>query len=143
MTGFLGEAAMESYLGVPVLDRDRQGRIAVGKSMSFVGADLARGTGLDIGVKSSEFPNFPVVKKNVRRPQVICFKIGERDYYVGGYASMKVQRENCESRLILDDHLRNKRLSNGQLEKSGFFGFQKLLPFNSIDELRLLYHKYH
>lgn len=142
MTGFLGEAAMETYLGVPVLDRDSKGRIAVGNSKTFAGADLAK-QGLDIGVKSSEFPNFPVIKRSVRRPQVICLKIGERDYYVGGYASMNVQRGHIDSRIVLDDYLRNKRLYNNQLEKTGFYGFPKLIPFSSIEELRGIYHKYH
>jgi hypothetical protein len=143
MTGFLGEAAMESFLGVPVLDRNAQGRIAVGDSMNFVGADLAKGTGLDIGIKSSERPNFPTPKRNVRRPQVICLKVGRKQYYMAGYASMKCQRECMDSRYILNDNLRNKRLYNGQIEKSAFWGFHRLRPFKTVEGLKALYYKHH
>ena len=143
LSGFLGEAVMESFLGVPVLDRDESGRIAVGDSKKFATADLAKGTGLDIGVKSSAAPNFPTPRRNVRRPQVICMRTGIRSFYVGGYASMKTQRSFMMSALVLNDNLRNKRLNNGQLEKAAFFGFHELIQFRSLDELREIYYKHH
>ena len=141
LTGFLGEAVMESFLGVPVLDRDKDGRIAVGDSKVFRGADLAKGTGLDVGIKTAEVPKFHTAKRNVRRPQVLCFRVSDREFYVGGYASIKVQRECFESRYVLNDNLRNKRIWNGQIEKSAFWGLHRIKQFRNLEDLKRIYYE--
>lgn len=140
LTGFLGEAAVEMLLGIPVLDRDKDGRIAVRSSRRFRDPDLAK-TGLDVGVKTVEWGKFPVIKRNVRRPQMVGFKMSDRTFLVGGYATMKVLRECQSSLYILDENLRNKRTYNGQIEKIAFWGFHRLQRIASIDDLKKAYYK--
>lgn len=140
LTGFLGEACMEILLGVSVLDRDKDGRIAVGESHSFKNADLSN-TGMDIGIKTVEYMKFPVVKRNVRRAQVINFMMDNRTFLVGGYASIRTLRDFQKSELILNDNLRNKRLRNGQIEKIAFWGLHQLVPITDLESLRTVYYK--
>ncbi len=139
-TGFLGEAAIEILLGIPVLDRDKDGKIEVKDSRKFRGADLVK-TGLDVGVKTVEWGKFPVIKRNVRRPQMIGFKIADRTFLVGSFATMKVLRECQSSLYIIDENLRNKRTYNGQIEKIAFWGFHRLQRVASIDDLKKAYHR--
>jgi hypothetical protein len=140
LTGFLGEACMEELLGVPVLDRDSSGRILVGESYTFRKADLSS-TGLDVGIKTVEWGKFPVIKRNVKRAQVINFMIGERTFLAGGYASMPILRHYQKSDFILNKNLRNKRLNNGQLEKIAFWGLHQLVPITDLESLRTVYYK--
>lgn len=139
-TGFLGEAAIEVLLDTPVLDRDRDGKLLVRDSRDFHTSDLCT-TGLDVGVKTVEWGKFPVVKRNVRRPQMISFRTGKRSFLVGGFASMKVLREHQTSVYVLNEALRNKRMNNGQIEKTCFWGFHQLIQIRSLKELRDAYYK--
>ena len=139
LTGFLGEAAVEVLLGTPVLDRGPDGRIVVEDSRKFHAADLSK-TGLDVGVKTVEWGKFPVVKRNVKRPQMIGFKMDERTFLIGGYASMKVLREHQSSVYVINDNLRNKRTWDGQIEKISFWGFHKLQQVRSLEDLRKHYY---
>jgi len=140
MAGFLGEAAIETLFGIPVLDRDKDGKLSVKSSYSFKTADLSA-SGLDVGVKTVEWGKFPVIKRTVRRPQMISFKVGSRTFLVGGYASMKVLRDFQSSIYILNEALRNKRKNDGQLEKVCFYGFHKLVQIHDLDTLRSSYYK--
>ena len=139
-TGFLGEAAIEVLLDTPVLDRDKAGRLLVRDSRDFYTSDLCT-TGLDVGVKTVEWGKFPVIKRNVRRPQMINFRIDAKTFLVGGFASMKVLREHQTSLYILNEALRNKRMNNGQIEKTSFWGFHQLQQVRSLKELREAYYK--
>ena len=140
LTGFLGEAAIEVLLDTPVLDRDRDGRLLVRDSRDFYTSDLCT-TGLDVGVKTVEWGKFPVIKRNVRRPQMINFRIDALTFLVGGFASMKVLREHQTSVYVINEALRNKRMNNGQIEKTCFWGFHQLQQVRSLKELRDAYYK--
>lgn len=139
-TGFLGEAAIEVLLDTPVLDRDGAGRLLVRDSRDFYTSDLCT-TGLDVGVKTVEWGKFPIIKRNVRRPQMISFRMDAQTFLVGGYASMKVLREHQTSVYVLNEALRNKRMNNGQIEKTSFWGFHQLVQVRSLKELRNAYYK--
>jgi hypothetical protein len=139
-TGFGGEGADEILFRVPILDRDEKGRLVVGKSTKF-GADFSK-VGLDIGIKTCDRPNFPVVKTKVRRPQVINIKVEDNLFLVGGFASMKTLRDFQSSNYIKNDNLRNKTNRDGSIAKRAFYGLHDLKSVYTFEELKNLYNKY-
>lgn len=140
LTGFMGEAAIEALLGIPVLDRDDNGRLIVRDSRSFKTADLCK-AGFNVGVKTVEWGKFPTIKRNVRRPQLVGFKLDDRTFLVGGFASMKTMRMFQSSSYVINENLRNKRTHDGQIEKTAFWGFHKLLKIRDLEGLKEIYYK--
>lgn len=126
-TGLLGEAALEEYFGIDIIDH------SVGSSNAYNSADL-RKIGLDIGVKTVEVWKFPIVHKHPIRPELICVKRKENEVIFFGYASKNVLARYQTDRFILDRQLKQRGT------KSAFYGFSQLIPIDSLEKLKEVYH---
>lgn len=122
-TGTLGEAAVEELLGVELIDW------SIGQSAIYNEGDLKK-FGLDIGIKTVEHGKFPIIHKNVKRPEVINLKMDESRVLVCGLATVDVLRDCQDDSLILSPNLRRRGT------KTGFYGFDRLVTFQSLDDLR-------
>ncbi len=122
-TGFLGELSLEKLLGVQFIDWE------IGNSVRFNIADL-NCLNLNVGIKTVEYGKFPIIHKKVIRPEIINVKLTDSQIYVCGFASIQVLKNYQDDKLILSPALRRKGT------KTGFFGFDELIPFQDIDELR-------
>ena len=121
-TGFVGEAAIEKLLGIDIIDWN------IGYSGLFHHPDIP---GYRVGVKTVEFGKFPVIFKDNPYPQIICIKSKAHDnlIFVCGIATIEVLRKYQDTDLIIDPNLRARG------SKTGFYGFEHLLPLNSTDDL--------
>ncbi len=122
MTGFLGEAALEKFFGIPVIDW------TIGPSNFYNTADIPN---YYVGIKSVEYGKFPVIFKNNFYAQMICIRSVEKpnNIYICGLATKDVLN-NCQStELIIDPRLKARGT------KTGFYGFDKLITVNSLDDL--------
>lgn len=125
-TGFLGEAALEQFLGFEFMDT------SVGQSEKYAVSDL-RSIGVDAGVKTGVYENnkFFAINKGIRKPQVICWlSPDKRRALIAGLATVEVLNTYVD-----DDLIMNKDMSG---RKTGFYGFHKLIPFNNLGELAKL-----
>ena len=97
-TGFLGEAALEKLLGIPIIDW------SIGNSDFYNNPDIP---GYKVGIKTVERNKFPIIFKNNGYPQIICIKSIQRDdlVFVCGLATTKVLNEYQDDNLILDPNL--------------------------------------
>jgi hypothetical protein len=123
LNGCSGEAVIEKYLNVEFIDW------SVGRSNLYDVGDLKK-LGLNCGVKTSEFENFPAVHKYPKRNEVIVIKKNENEYYVCGVADQVTLKYYQLDELIKSPNLRAKG------NKSGFWGFFRLKQFNTLDELK-------
>ncbi|MCL2111995.1 MAG: hypothetical protein FWH32_07105 [Clostridiales bacterium] len=121
-TGLLGEAAMEEHFGVDIIDW------AVGCSSDFNSADL-RSQGMDIGIKTVESGKFPIVHKQVSRPELINIKVDDETVVFCGYAPKSVLINYQNDEFILSKMLRARNT------KSAFYGFEKLILATEIPDL--------
>lgn len=128
-TGLLGEAAMEKYLGINIIDK------TVGDSKKYNVADLSS-IGLNIGIKTVEIWKFPIVHKVVERPELINVRRDDKTVVFFGYATKQVLRNFQNDNFILSNALRARGT------KSAFWGFSELIPIKTIDELIQIYNKY-
>ena len=121
-TGFLGEAALEKLLGIPIIDW------SIGNSDFYHIPDIP---GYKVGIKTVERNKFPIIFKNNWYPQIICIKSTQRDdlVFVCGLATKEVLNKYQDDNLILDSNLRQRGT------KTGFYGFSHLLPVRSLDDL--------
>lgn len=134
-SGTLGEAAIEELLGVKIIDWN------VGKSRLFNVADL-RPIGLDIGIKTVKMRDnsFPQINflyredgsKYVRRPEIINIRVNDNTIRIMGLASRELLEVNIDERLSYGDVRKKER------PKCGFYKFDELQRFNSLEELRNL-----
>jgi hypothetical protein len=122
MTGFSGELAVEALLKHSFVNWN------IGDSADFNVSDLTP-LGLNIGIKTVEFGKFPVIHKKSTRPEIIVIK-QDLKYYICGLALVKTLNQYQDDELILSPKLRARN------KKSGFYGFDKLIPFRTIEELR-------
>jgi hypothetical protein len=127
-TGLLGEAALEELLNINIIDWE------IGDSRNYNKADLSK-QNLNIGIKTVEYGKFPIIHKNSIRPEIINVKINDTDIFICGLASIKVLLEYQEEHLILSPFLKEKGT------KTGFYGFNKLIKFNNLNELKNIYEK--
>ena len=139
MSGLLGEVAIEILFGIPILQRDKNGMLKIGPSGNFAGADFSQ-VGLDLGVKTCSYTNFPAVKRLVKRPQVICIRMKDDSIRIGGYASKDLQLNHLSSDYIKDWNLRNRRDDDLGPHKMAFTGLEFMPTFTTFDELKALYH---
>lgn len=126
-TGFLGEAAIEQVFGVETIDW------SCGNSKKYNVPDL-RKIGLEVGVKTSELYNFPIIFKENNYPQIINIR-ANNCIYICGLATVEVLNKYQDDKLILSPNLRKKGT------KTGFYGFDSLISLkgiNNINELRQL-----
>ena len=71
-----------------------------------------------------------IIKKNPKNPEVICVKLNDDEIAVCGLATVDVMKNNSSLDLILDPFLKKKGT------KTGFCGFEHLIPFSNLDELK-------
>tara|TARA_B100000315_G_C14510197_1_gene556603 strand:- start:212 stop:775 length:564 start_codon:yes stop_codon:yes gene_type:complete len=122
-TGCLGELAIEKLLGIHFIDWK------IGNSIKFNIADLSC-LNLNIGIKTVEYGKFPIIHKKVLRPEIITVKLTDTKVYVCGFASKQVLKKYQNDSLILSPTLKRKGT------KTAFFGFDELIPFHDLGELR-------
>lgn len=128
-TGTLGEAAIEEFLGIEIIDW------SIGDSKNYTGADLRR-LGINIGVKTVEYGKFHVIHKRPVRPEIITFKTKDDEVLVCGIASVGVLKRYQDDDLILSKKLRERGV------KTGFYGYRELKPFANLNDLKKLVGKW-
>lgn len=125
-TGMLGELAVEKFLGVEFSDR------TAGNSMNYNIPDM-QPCGYNIGIKTARFPNFPVINRNIKTPQIFVF-ILENPYraIVTGLADVSVLKEN-----LLDPTNDDLVFAKSMLgRKTAFSKFENLKKIDSIEDLK-------
>ena len=115
-TGLMGEAAIEEYLGIEIIDW------TTGDSKKYSKPDVKK---LGIGVKNSKWGNFPLIYKHNTYPQVICIQTGIDEILICGVASVDVLNTYQDDSLVLD--WRAKYYGG----KTGFYGFAYLEPLEN------------
>lgn len=126
-TGISGEIAVEMLLGIEFVDW------TIGESKNYNCSDLSA-CGLDVGIKTVEYGKFPIIHKNSKRPEIIVVKKGNL-YYICGLAPTHVLNTHQDDNLVLSPKLRARNT------KTGFYGFQYLIPFRTFKELESLTRK--
>lgn len=124
LTGTTGETALEEFLGASFRDE------TFGESRKYGVPDLEP-LGIRAGVKCIKRGNFPVVPVNPKWPEVIVVK-DDAEFYICGIATPQDMRECSTMGLILNRKLRERGV------KTGFYGFDRLIPFNNLAELKML-----
>lgn len=127
--GHCGELAVEALLKKSFVDS------SVGESWRYRGADL-KSIGLNVGVKTSSFGNFPIVHKQSTIPEIIVIR-DNHYFYICGVATPDVLNQYQDDDYIIDSKLRARNV------KSGFYGFSHLIPFRSLEELKRILFEIH
>ena len=122
-TGFLGESAVESFLGVDFMDW------TIGESSIYHVADLSK-LSIDCGVKTVEKGKFPVIHKQSDKSQIICIKVSLNKVYILGIADIDVLNTYQDDNLILSPFLRRRNV------KTGFYGFEKLNKMKTVKQFK-------
>jgi hypothetical protein len=122
MTGIGGEIALGKFINKPFVD------LSIGQSNDYFSPDL-KSIGLNVGVKTVEFGKFPIIFKKSFKPEIIVVKKNDFDFYICGLASVDILNKFQSESLILSPALRARGT------KTGFYGFQHLLKFNTLNEL--------
>ena len=125
LTGVLGEIAIEEYLNCEIVDW------SIGNSNIYNVADLGC-IGIDVGVKTVEYGNFPVIHKQVKRPEIINLKISDKEILICGVATISNMLQYRNDNLIKSPALRRRGT------KTGFYGFKELKQFDDIIELKAI-----
>ena len=86
--------------------------------------------GLDLGVKTAQFGNLPLVYDFPKTPEIITIINKPCTVYVIGYATRNML-----------DYYKSKEYCFGDAKKtkSGFWGFHKIYEFKTIDDVKSLY----
>jgi len=122
-TGFLGEAAANQFLGIDSQD------FTISNSKKYDVSDI---DSLGIGVKTADWFKYHVVHKNGKRPEIMMVRYDETTFLVCGLATVEILQAYQDDKLILNHKLRAKGT------KTGFYGYEHLLKFNNLDELKAL-----
>jgi hypothetical protein len=123
-TGTLGELALEKFLGIEgIVDW------TVGDSVDYSRSDLKR-IGLDVGVKTVRYGSFPIIFKKNFKDQIIMIRWKSNYVYICGLAKRNVLNKYQSDELINDNKLRERGI------KTGFHGFEHLIQFKNLDELK-------
>lgn len=131
-SGTLGEAGVEQFLGVEIIDWD------VGPSRIFNVADLSS-LGLNIGIKTvkQRSGSFPQINIPVRRPEIIVIRpkdendrISDNTVRIMGVSSVEVLSK------YTDERLRYGKLNQKCRPKWGFYKFDEIKKFDNIEDLR-------
>lgn len=122
-TGLMGEAAVESLLGVNIIEW------SAGDSRNFDHPDIPN---LNIGIKTAERDKFPIIFKKNSYGQIICIRSNKRDdvVFVCGLATPDVLNRYQSDLLVLSQGLRSRGV------KTGFYGFCKLKKIKNIEDLK-------
>jgi len=125
-TGTLGEVALEQYLNVTgIVDW------SVGNSQVYHKPDMNR-IGVNAGVKTVDYGLFPVIFKQSYSNEIIMIRWKENYVYICGLATKTMLNTYQSVDLIKDERLRTRGT------KTGFYGFEHLLKFSSLEELKKL-----
>ena len=125
-TGTLGEVALELFFGIEgIVDW------SIGDSKAYHKPDL-KSIGLNIGVKTVQYGSFPIVFKESYCHEIIMIRWKSNCIYICGLAKKDVLNKYQSIDLIKDDRLRLKST------KTGFYGFNKLKYFFTLNELKSL-----
>lgn len=121
-TGFLGEAALEKLFGIPIINW------TIGYSGLYHIPDIP---GYRVGIKTVERDKFPIIFKDNSYPQIICIKSTKYNnlIFVCDLATSNVLNNYQDDDLILDPNLRARGT------KTGFYGFEQLVPIKSLNDL--------
>lgn len=120
-TGFMGELALEELFGIKIMNWN------IGNSNKFNYPDIPN---YRVGIKTVEFPKFPIIFKNNYYPQIINIKVPDKNIVcVCGLATIEVLNKYQSDDLILSHRLRQRGT------KTGFYGFSKLIVCDNIDVL--------
>ena len=111
-TGLGGECAVEKVVGREFVD------FSVGRSFDYCYPDL-QSLGYRVGVKTSSWGSFPLIKTTENTDQIIVIKKSDRVYHVLGILRTPILQESFDKRLV--------RNSTNHF-KSGFFRFDLLEP---------------
>lgn len=122
-TGMLGELALEQYLNKNFVD------LSIGKSSDYNSADLKK-IGIKIGVKTVEYGKFPVIYKNSYYPEIIILKTDINKVLICGIATVDVLKQYQNEDFILSPLLKKRNT------KTGFYGFDKLISFKTIEDIK-------
>lgn len=118
-TGRMGECALE------ILFKRKFTDWQIGKSEDFSYADL-KDLGVDIGIKTVDYGSFPLVHKHSKRAEIICVTYGNK-VYVLGLAMPDILNKYSDSKYVHNPDARDR--------KTGFYGFDKLIPIHSYENL--------
>lgn len=110
-TGYLGEAAVEEYLKIKIINWE------IGYSRQFAYPDIKE---KKVGIKTVEYGKFPVIYKKNYYPQIINIRGNSKVVYICGIASVDILNSFQSKELILSPYLRKRGV------KTGFYGFNKL-----------------
>lgn len=121
-TGYFGEAAIEKIFNIPIIDW------TIGNSNSYHIPDIP---GYNVGIKTVEYGKFPIIFKKNNYPQIICVSDPSNagTIFICGLGTADVLNTYQCDELILDPRLRARGT------KTGFYGFNHLLPVSSIQDL--------
>ena len=122
-TGLMGECAVEQLLGYRFIDW------SIGDSAEYNRADL-RDVGTDVGVKTSELYNFPIIHKTAHRPEIICVQNSHKEVIVCGLATVETLNKYQDDELVKSEFLRERGT------KTGFYGFSHLARVESLEKLQ-------
>ena len=125
LTGVLGEIAIEEYLNCDIVDW------SIGNSNIYNVADLSS-IGVNVGVKTVEYGKFPVIHKQIKRPEIINLKISDKEILICGVATISNMIQYSNDDLIKSPSLRRRGT------KTGFYGFKDLIQFNGLIELKTI-----
>ena len=112
-TGFLGECAVEKFIGKKFVD------FSIGNSKKYHVPDL-KSIGFNCGIKTVEFGKFPIIFKKSFKSEIIVLKKSDSIFYICGLASKEVLNKYQSMSLVLSPFLRKRGT------KTGFYGFHKL-----------------
>jgi len=120
--GTLGEAALEKLLGIKIIDW------TIGDSVNYNYPDIP---GYNVGIKTCSWGRFPIIFKKNRYPQIICVidPNNKGDVYVCGLATPEILNTCGADELITSPQLKERGT------KTGFYGFDFLIPIKSLDDL--------
>lgn len=124
-TGFLGEAALEKLFNIEIIDW------TVGNSNTYHHPDIP---GYSVGIKTVEYGKFPIIFEKNYYPQIICVRsIKKPDsnlIAICGLATADVLNTYQDIELIIDPKLKARKT------KTGFYGFEHLLPITKLDDIK-------
>lgn len=124
VNGFLGECAVEQYLGKPFVD------FSVGDSVDYHVSDLSK-LGYQCGVKTSAKFRYPVIFKQSYKPEIIVVKQTENLLWICGLATPNILNTFQSLDLITDANI----IKRGT--KTAFYGFNRLIsPKKMINYLQ-------
>jgi len=113
-TGYLGECAVEEFLGEKFIDW------TIGDSRQYHKPDMSS-VGIDCGIKTVEYGKFPLIFKTSYHPEFIVIRKSYDTFWLCGYADPHVLNIYQSDDLVLDEALRQRGT------KSAFYGFEHLI----------------